>query len=226
MAAPSNPLNALEYSTEDEEVWTADASYVVGSEANRLMFVANQIEESGRTILGVTYDDVAFTLVDEIVEGINYGSLWALVAPANTTAAVVLTMSHTTDSGSTAIIWYHSDAEQIIPVEGKDTASLADSDQTAFDLDCITSGVDRTIIAAFGHGDSDVIASGETLIHEIGFTSMRGSASYHQQASAGTRNMDFTFIAARRTNMVVVAVRPVGAAAASIADYRFRQRMR
>ena len=226
MAAPSNPINALELGdTTPGTSWTVDAAYVVGSESNRVMILWVETEDGTTTTpTAVTFNSESFTLILDVIQGANRGSLWGLVNPTETTGAVVITFD-SDPAGTSAIWWYHSDAEQVVPSEGEDSNSNAGSSETSIAVDCVTSGVDRMIVAGGGHGDTATMSAGtdETLIHEITGGSQTAAASYFVQATAGTRNMDFTFSAARRPNIVAVAIRPVAAAAGNPYYYYAQQ---
>ncbi len=214
MAAPSNPINALEFAANfPGTAWTPDSAYAVGTQSNKLLLVYVQSEESPTPALvtGVTFNtSESFTKVIDVTEGINHGSLWALVNPSNATTAIDITFDIDPEN-VVSIIWYHSDAEQVIPSEGEASNSNPGASETSISVDITTSGPDRRIVAGGGHGDTAAMSAGtgETLIHSMLQSSMVGAASHFVQSTAGTRAMDFTFSASRRPNIVGVAIRPV-----------------
>lgn len=214
MTAPSTPINAVEYQTSTPgTTWTPDASYAVGAESDRVLFVAIQAEDAGNAVASAVdfNSGEGLTKVGDIAEGINYGALWALAAPSNATGAVAITFDLDPDD-VTAIIWYHSGSEQVVPSEGVATNSNSGLTETAISVDVVTVGADRMIVTAGGHGDSNAMAagSGETLIHTIDAgTTTQGSASYFMLDASGTRAMDYTFSESRRPNIIGVAIRPL-----------------
>jgi len=223
VVAPSNPINAKEYSASSPgTTWTPDSAYAVGTESNRLFLVWVEIENTPNT--SVTTVDFntseSFTKILDVNEGLNHGSLWGLVNPSNATAAIDILIAADPTS-ITAIVWYHSNAEQVVPSEGEASNSNAGLTEISISVDITTSGSDRMIVAGGGVGDPFAMAAGtgETLIHEISVGSMDGAASYFMLASSGTRAMDFTFSAARRPNIVGVAIRPAAAIALTMAPY-------
>lgn len=218
MVAPSDPINAKEYAaTLPGTTWEPDSNYAVGSESDRVKIIDIQTESSVNVkATGVAFNTTeTFTLVKEVNEGINHGSKWALVNPSNATAKIVVTFDGD-PTNAKAVACYYSDAEQVIPVEGVSSNSDSGTAEVAIATDVVTLGDDRMISATGGLGDGVlmVVGTGETLIHEDSTGSSSIISSFFVQASSGTRTMDYTFAAARRPNIIAVAIRPVAAAGA------------
>lgn len=206
MATPSNPLNAQTHASTGQATPTF-SNYAVSTGNNRLLLIAACIETSGVTMSSISRDSQSFTKIGtSVVEGINELSLWGLLAPNVNTTNVNFTLSAI--AALDAVIWYHTGSEQVLPSEGFDSASISPSG-ASIDVDVITAGAERMVVAACGLGDANAIASSETLIDQVAGGSTACGAGYAAQATAGTRNMEFTFTSSLRPMIIGVAIKPV-----------------
>lgn len=218
MAAP--PLNNVQTNAIASAAVTL-ASYVVGSESDRVLVVCvgwETAEPSSSDISGVTFGGVGLTKAADIIHdtGTENGcDIWYLINPTASTADIVTTFSGDTPSQSLVHAFYLSGAKQTgVP----DSTQTGTSTSSPHDETITTVAANCQVIAAWANSHADDLTA-RTSDAEIAENSEAATVAFMTArkavASAGGSTMGCertgTWL---RSAGVLVSFAPVAAATA------------
>jgi hypothetical protein len=201
------------------------SSYNVGAgtAGTRKLEVSIQIESDDRTVTGVTYGGVAFTLADSVSlgagAGYNYGSVWYIddadIGAGSQTEDIVITLSGSTTKVVCIARWL-DDVAQGAPTQTV-TASDISAGLTSFDATINGVAALAIVTNSAGLGDNVTMTQGggQTLMAELAEGTMQGGAAY-EIPGAGNHTQGWTFTSARRPNIILVEYGEFGGVAGSI----------